>query len=114
MNAANLRERIKLKYYQTAEDGQGGRGVTATPLELETWGQVTQLSSSNSFFSGEVNATQAFEVMVRFRDDLITSSGEYSRNFRMVWRDLVLNITPPVTTTAKGRYWVTFIAYTKA
>jgi head-tail adaptor len=114
MNSSLLRERIEVRYYQTSNDSQGGRKVTNTPLDIETYAQVTQLSSNNSFFRGEINATMAFEVMVRYRKDLITNSGEYSRNFQMKWNGMTLNITPPVTSTAKGRYWVTFVAYSKA
>jgi SPP1 family predicted phage head-tail adaptor len=113
MKAHDLRERITIKRYNTVNDGQGGGVVIDTPDEITTWAAVTQLGESSSFFRGEINASEAYEIIVRYRTDL-SKNKVYERSYRVLWQGKVMNIASVVTSTDKGKYWVTITAFVKA
>lgn len=108
-NPGEYRWPIKIRTFLNASDFQGGKIPLDTPLLVNTWAKVEEVSTSIQQQFGETASSVAYEITIRRRDDLNESTGGVlTRSYEIEWNGMVLNISGVRDTLVKG-FWETII-----
>lgn len=86
LGAGKLKEQIAISTPTSVSDGAGGFETTFTPI-LTTYAEVTPVSVSNDLIAQGADIIDAYNVKIRYRQDVFIKKGD-----RLIWRGRVCEI----------------------